>query len=79
MATTLVNIAECDPRVIAAIEYYLLDQEQFVPKNTAYAYRPKQKEWREWCAEMWPLIPDNWPVLVGLVPGDLVEENSFCL
>ena len=80
MAATLVNIAERDPRVIAAIEYYLLDQEQFVPKNTARAYRPKQKEWREWCDKMWPPIPDNWLAQVNSYQEILLtKESSFCL
>ena len=35
-----------DPRVREAIDYYLLNLQGTVPKNTVRAYMPKQDEWK---------------------------------
>ena len=35
-----------DPRVREAMDYYLLNLAETVPKNTVRAYKPKQDEWK---------------------------------
>jgi hypothetical protein len=43
-----------DPRVRAAMEYYLLDLEGTTPKNTVKNYAPKQAEWK---VKLSPAVP----------------------
>jgi hypothetical protein len=40
------SVAIEDPRVRAAMDYYLLDLEGTAPKNTVKNYAPKQAEWK---------------------------------
>lgn len=73
-----------DPRVRAAIEHYLLDLESTTPPNTLRNYKPKQKEWQDWCEQNWPAIPAGWPPQDPIpsgqqLPGDLVDEGKLLL
>lgn len=43
---TMDSAAIEDPRVRAAMDYYLLDLEGTTPKNTVKNYAPKQAEWK---------------------------------
>lgn len=77
------NAWDQDPHVRAVVDELLLDQSLNQPKNTTRQYVPKQKEWRDWCAARYPLLPPAWSAWApwdgSPLPGDLVDEGKLLL
>lgn len=71
-----------DQRIADAVKLTLLTSKEFMPKNTARNYVPKQREWKQWCAAHFPPLPDSWPDSYRpgqTLPGDLVDEGKLLL
>ncbi|KAK4248923.1 hypothetical protein C7999DRAFT_39914 [Corynascus novoguineensis] len=81
MASTAIG----DARVREVMEYYLLNLEGTVPRNTVKTYKLKQQEWKDWCSKNWDPIPEDWATRLSAwplgrpLPGDLVNEGKLLL